>query len=56
MVVVNGINSIQEVNMLDFDINTFVNPTYSFDVSAVNDFFEKAVGFCSEFLSWYLKE
>lgn len=56
VVVTNGINTIQEVNMLDFDINTIVNPTYSFDISAVNDFFGKAAGFCSEFLSWYFEE
>ena len=56
IVVVNGINTIQEVNMVDFDINTFVNPEYSFDTNATSDFFQKGAGFCSEFLLWYIGE
>lgn len=56
VVVVNGINTIQEVNMLNFDINTFVNPNYSFDANTVNAFFRKAAVFCSEFMSWYFNE
>ena len=27
--------------MVDFDINTFVNPEYSFDTNATSDFFQK---------------
>lgn len=55
VVVVNGINTIKEVNMLDFDINTLVNPAYSFNKNAVDDFFKKATVFCSDFLSWYFE-
>lgn len=55
IIVANGINTIQEVNILDFDINTQVNPNYTFDRVAVGDFFNKVTAFCSEFLSWYSK-
>lgn len=56
VMVVNGVNTIQEVNMLDFDINTVVSPNYIFDIDAVRDFFNKSAAFCSEFMSWYFKE
>ena len=54
--VTNGINTIQEVNILDFDINTQVNPNYTFDTVAVKDFFNKVTIFCSDFMSWYFEE
>lgn len=54
--IVNGINSIQETYMMDFDINTFVDSKYSFDKVAVIDFFSKAVGFCISFMDFYFDE
>lgn len=56
IIVTNGINTIQEVNILDFDINTQVNPNYTFDTVAVKDFFNKVTIFCSDFMSWYFEE
>ena len=56
IVVVNGINTIQEVNIVDFDRNTFLDPEDSFETNATSDFFQKGAGFCSEFLLWYIGE
>ena len=56
IIVTNGVNTIQEVNILDFDINTQVNPNYTFDTVAVKDFFNKVTIFCSDFMSWYFEE
>lgn len=53
---VNGVNSIQESYMMDFDINTFVDPQYSFDKATVIDFFSKAVEFCEKYMNFYFNE
>ena len=54
--VVNGVNTIQESYMIDFDINTFVDPNYSFDKAMVMDFFSKATSFCTNFMEFYFNE
>lgn len=56
LAVVNGVNSIQESYMMDFDINTFVDPKYVFNKTAVCDFFSKAVVFCTNFMDFYFSE
>lgn len=56
LVVINGVNSIQESYMMDFDINTFVDSKYIFNKTAVYDFFSKAEMFCSSFMDFYFTE
>ena len=54
--IVNGVNTIQESFMIDFDINTFVDPNNSFDKATVIDFFSKAESFCTKFMDFYFNE
>ena len=53
IVIVNGVNTIQEYNLVDFDINTFNDTNYSFDIDLVKTFFSKSSGFCSDFMTLY---
>ena len=53
IVIVNGVNTIQEYNLVDFDINTFNDTNYSFDIDLVKTFFSKSSGFCSDFMTFY---
>lgn len=53
IVIVNGVNTIQEYNLVDFDINTFNDNNYSFDIDLVKTFFSKSSGFCSDFMTLY---
>lgn len=56
IVVINGINTLQEFNFVDFDINTFVDPAYSFDAELIESFFSKSTEFCYSFMSFYFDE
>lgn len=42
--------------MIDFDINSKVNPDIVFDYKAIDDFFDKASTYCGSFLSLYFHE
>ena len=43
----------KDVNLIDFDINTFVDVTYSFDTDSMKDFFNKSSAYCEDFINWY---
>lgn len=43
----------KDVDLIDFDINTFVDTTYSFGTASVKDFFGKASAYCEDFMNWY---
>ncbi|MDM8252709.1 hypothetical protein QUW55_14040 [Phocaeicola barnesiae] len=53
---IDGVNQLAEVTMIDFDINSKVNPDIVFDYKAIDDFFDKASTYCGSFLSLYFHE
>lgn len=44
-----------EVSMINFDINSKVDPNVVFDSNDINDFFSKAASFCEDFISFYFR-
>ena len=43
----------KDADLIDFDINTFVDATYSFNSDSVKDFFDKSSAYCEDFINWY---
>ena len=41
--------------MIDLDINTFANNSYAFDAKSLEDFFDKSVEYCKDFIDFYFK-
>lgn len=52
----NGINQLAEVTMINFDINSKVDPDVVFTQEAIGAFFTNAPIFCEKFLSFYFNE
>lgn len=50
---VNGKSLIKEILTIDFDINTFVDENYLFDINAVKDFFTKSTQMSKEYLDFF---
>lgn len=48
-----GAYQVAEVSMINFDINSKVDPDVVFDSNDINDFFSKAASFCEDFISFY---
>ena len=53
---IEGVNQLVEVSMIDFDINSKIDPDVVFDNGAINDFFSKVDRFCADFISFYFHE
>lgn len=51
-----GINQLAEAFMIDFDINSIVNPEIVFNRDAICEFFTKSADYCEDFLSFYFNE
>lgn len=56
VVPIEGVNQLVEVSMIDFDINSKIDPDVVFDNGAINDFFSKVDRFCADFISFYFHE
>ena len=56
IIIENGKNILREQYMVDFDINTFANPQYRFDIESVMDFYHKSITFFYSFYDAYLNE
>lgn len=56
VVKMNGVNQIQDSIMIDFDINSRVDPNNSFDIPTVNSFFDRSPSLINDFLNLYFHE